>query len=228
MKTPGVFVALDGLNRNEAVTLTVAEQLATVSGNFGFKFNDDYVMRRNLKGASDALARFNRPRFADLKMWKGSRTMAEVVREVVDLGVDFVNVYALAEKEIEAAAKIADGSNTTLLGLTVLSHYNDAYCRIHFGTTMERAIWTQAHAAEKFGCKGLILPGTYLEVVKNIDLLKVVTAVRPDWFADKRHEQVITPRLAVDNGGDILVVGSPIMKSADPPGALAMILAEIA
>jgi len=66
-----------------------------------------------------------------------------------------------------------------------------------------------------------------LHAIKHINTTKVVPGVRPDWYKDNRHEEEVTPKDAVENGADILVVGSPIMKSGAPASALEKILLEM-
>jgi orotidine-5'-phosphate decarboxylase len=227
-KQPFLFIALDGLARNEEETLAIAEKLSEVEGNFGFKFNLDYILLKGLQGATEKLSRFNRPLFADTKTWNGSRTMAGIVGMAVDLGLDYINVWAQADREIEKAAEIAASSKTTLLGLTVLSHYDNKYCEEYFDMFLEDTVRMLFDSAEENGCKGVILPGTCLKAVSNRQsLLKVATGIRPTWYQDSRHEQETEPREAIEAGADIIICGSPIMKSADPALALQQILEEM-
>ena len=59
------------------------------------------------------------------------------------------------------------------------------------------------------------------------ELIKAVAGVRPKWYADDRHEEEIEPKVAVGKGADILVCGSPIMKSKNKMEALENILKEM-
>ena len=225
---PFVFVALDGLVKDEARTLSITEELKSVRGNFGFKINLDYVLRKGLMNAFLNIQRFGRPVFVDLKMWNGTRTMASMVRELVALKVDYLNVYALADELLPEITKITKDSGTKILGLTVLTHFNESYCKKHFRRSLAETVRHLSLTAVESGCHGIILPGTALHVVSDLNTLKVVPGVRPDWYSDTRHEEEITPREAVENGADILVCGSPIMKVSNPVGALEKILSEIA
>jgi orotidine-5'-phosphate decarboxylase len=84
-----------------------------------------------------------------------------------------------------------------------------------------------AEIATAAGCHGIILPGTALKSVADLDTIKVVPGVRPTWYKDARHEEKIKPRVAAEKGANVLVCGSPIMKSENPVDALQRILAEI-
>jgi len=180
-----------------------------------------------LKAAIKQVQQFGRPVFADLKMWNGTRTMASVIRNLVDAGVDYLNVYALADSLLPEAIKATEGSKTKVLGLTVLTHFSEDYCQKHFRRSLPETVSHFAKVAVLAGCHGIILPGTTLEAVADLDTIKVVPGVRPAWYKDTRHEEEVEPRVAVEKGANILVCGSPIMKSGNPVESLRRILAEM-
>lgn len=226
---PFLFVALDGLAKRERETLKIAEQFSNIEGNFGFKVNLDYLLNPviSLGKALQNVQQFGRPVFADLKMWNGTRTMTSVIVNLVNMEVEYLNVYALADDLLPKAIQIVKGSETKVLGLTVLTHYTEDYCQKHFRRSLGETVRHFAEVAIKAGCHGIILPGTALEIVQNLETIKVVPGVRPEWYEDTRHKQIVTPRKAILDGADIIVVGSPITKTENPPESLEKILAEI-
>ncbi len=226
---PLLLNVLDDLAGKEEETLKVAEQLLKVEGNFGFKVNLDYLLNseKGLKALLGPIQQFGRPVFADLKMWNGTRTMASVIENLVALGVDYLNVYALADELLPKAIQITEGTKTKVLGLTVLTHFNEAYCQKHFKRSLPETVQHFAEVAVEAGCHGIILPGTALEAVAYLDTIKVVPGIRPTWYQDTRHEEEVEPRVAAEKGANVLVCGSPIMKSENPAEALRRILAEI-
>lgn len=226
---PLLLIALDDLVSEEEKTLKVAGQLSRVEGNFGFKINLDYLLNqvRGLKAILQPIQQFGRPIFSDLKMWNGTRTMASVIENLVAMGVDYLNVYALADELLPKAIQITEGTKTKVLGLTVLTHFNEAYCQKHFKRPLIETVRHFAEVAVAAGCHGIILPGTTLEAVAYFNTIKVVPGVRPIWYKDMRHKEEVEPRVAAEKGANILVCGSPIMKSEDPVGALRNILFEI-
>jgi len=224
---PFLFIALDDLAKEEKETLSIAEQLASISGNFGFKINLDYILKKGFKNAFKPIQQFGRPVFADLKMWNGTRTMVSVIENLVAMKVDYTNVYVLADDLLPKTIRIAEGTKTKVLGLTVLTHFNKNYCQKHFRRSLLETIQHFAEIAVKAGCHGVILPGTALESVKNLNIIKVVPGVRPSWYKDTRHKEEVEPRVAIEKGANILVCGSPIMKSRKPVEALKKVLSEI-
>jgi len=226
MKTPFLFVALDGTERQ---IIKIASTLSRVKGEFGFKVNLDYLLNpeRALKVSVKNIQDYGKPIFTDLKMWNGTRTMAEVIKNLVGLGVDFLNVYALADNLLSEAITVTRGSKTKVLGLTVLSHYDGAYCQKHFLRPLQSTIHHFAGVALDAGCHGIILPGTMLNVVGGFECIKVATGIRPPWYKDERHKQVITPRMAIERRADAIVCGGPITKSSNCVEALKKVLSEM-
>ena len=224
---PYLFVALDNLAKNEKETLEIAEQLTNSAEGFGFKLNLDYLLKQGLEVAVNRIKQFNRQVFADIKMWNGTRTMAAIIEDLTSLGVDYLNVYALADNLLPAAIKTTRGTKTKVLAVTVLTHFDSSYCQKHFRRSLKETIRYLAEDSVETGCHGIILPGTALSAVRDINTIKVVPGIRPTWYKDTRHEEKVEPRVAMENGANILVCGSPIMKSHYPAGALKLVLSEI-
>lgn len=231
---PFLFVALDGLTEKTNQTLNIAATLASsVVGNYGFKVNLDYFLMCGIDSAIKTIRSFGKPIFADLKMWNGTRTMANIVEQLVEAGVDYFNVYSLADEQLPKALQTAKGSHTRSLGVTVLTHYTEDYCRKNFGKSLLEAVDYFARLAIKRGCDGVILPGTALEVVKDLDVMKCVPGLRLPWYPeDSRHEQAVEPKVAIKGGARLLVCGGPVMKAKEkvgiePAEALKRVLAEM-
>lgn len=232
---PQLFLAFDNLKDEPGETIIDMYQLSQSGEPFGIKFNLDAMLDLDIWGegfgrTADRIIRLGRPVFADLKMWNGSRTMASVVKTFVDLGVDFVNVYALADKQLAEAVKATEGSKTKILGLTVLSHYDDAYCQKWFLRTLAQTVADFSRFAIEAGCHGILLPGTALDAVRDLHVIKVATGLRPKWYKDNRHEQETTPKEVVKGGAHFAVCGSPVLKQPTLPkkiAALRRILGEM-
>ncbi|MDD5680953.1 MAG: orotidine 5'-phosphate decarboxylase, partial [Candidatus Omnitrophica bacterium] len=55
----------------------------------------------------------------------------------------------------------------------------------------------------------------------------VTPGVRPLWSQKNDQERVATPKEAVENGADYLVIGRPITAQEDPKAAAEKIISEI-
>ena len=213
---PFLFIALDGLSAKEKETLEIAEQLSKIEGNIGFKLNLDYLLKEGTSSAIRKIQGFGRPIFADIKMFNGTRTMKGVIQDLVDLEVDYLNVYALADNLLPEAIAVAKDKKTKVLGLTTLTHFNKAYCQKHFKRSLLETVRHFSEVAMEAGCDGIILPGPTLEIVEDLNTIKLVPGIRPEGYKDTRHKEEIKDDDAIKAGADIIVVGGPIMKSDNP------------
>jgi orotidine-5'-phosphate decarboxylase len=175
--------------------------------------------------------------FLDLKLHDIPATVAGAVRSAVDLGVDYLTVHAgggpaMLEAAAEAAA--AAGGRTTILAVTVLTHLDAGELSALGlpGAAAERvSAW--AALAERAGCGGVVcsplevgrlrreLPPPFRLVTPGIRLADGQGSALGD------QKRVATPRQAVADGSDLLVIGRPITRSDDPVAALERIAAEI-
>ena len=233
MNKPFLFVGLD--YKNPAEVVDFAEELSRVDrDNFGFKLNLDFFINTALTGNTQYLERIfeiGRPIFADLKMWNGKRTMISIAERLVERKVDYFNVYSLADKDfLNSVVGATSGSDTRVLGVTVLTHYGEAYCQRMRGCSLSEAVRKDAETAYSTGCHGIILPGTMLGEVRNLRMEKLVPAIRPDWYGKTGanfQKQETTVRGAIDGGADLLVCSSPIRNSENRREALIKTLDEI-
>lgn len=227
--TPFLFVAVDDMSYFFKATVWKAKDVSGVEGDFGYKINLDAALDHGLESAVSIVRGFDphRQLFVDLKMWNGKRTMASVVKQAVDLGVDYINVYALADDQIPEAVEMTKGSETKVLAVTVLTHYTEEYCKKHFRRTHEETVRHLTQTAIDAGCHGVILPGTALKAVRHFLTTKVCPGIRPAGYKDNRHAEEVTPGEAKEWGADIVVCGSPIMKAEDPAMALRQVLGEL-
>lgn len=209
-----------------------ASQVCDVSGDFGFKLNQDVLLE---EGVADLVhkftSRYRRPVFADIKMWNGGRTMEATIANLVRAGAAITNVYAHAGvKAIQRALKGAEGSEMKVFGLGILTHYTEDYCQTIYRRSLKEMVRIFGEISAEADLPGYILPGTCLDQVADLPFVKLVPAVRPTWFEDTRvnnQEQTVTPAEAFRGGAHIVVCGSPIFKSPDPRVALERILEEI-
>ena len=226
MKSPLLFVALDDLGNKEWETLEVVRELDQVPGDFGYKINLDCLIAEGVRTTICKLPA-SRPIFADSKTWNGKRTMTDIAKMLVDAGVDYFNVWVQADDQLAGAVKATEGSKTKILGVTVLTHYNDDWCRMYFCRSLKETVVFLTQRAKDLGLHGVVLPGTCLAAVKDSDRIKTVPGIRMEDFKDDRHKQEVTPEFAAQNGADIVVCGSPIMKVSDKAGTLRQILSRL-
>ncbi|HYF29168.1 MAG TPA: orotidine 5'-phosphate decarboxylase / HUMPS family protein [Candidatus Paceibacterota bacterium] len=234
---PFLWVGLDGLVRDRVETRAIAAELASVPGNFGFKVNLDYALAVGIGNLRRGPLK-ERPLFVDLKMLNGARTMTQILIALAHEGVTATNAYALAgggesyggdelARSIAELRRQFSSTRMRVYGVTVLTHYGEAYSTAHFRAPLGKVVRMFAEECVTAGADGVIMPGTQLKEVEHLRILKVLPGIRPSWYRDTRHEQETAPE-AVAGRSDIEVVcGSPIMKDRDPAAALTRILAAL-
>jgi orotidine-5'-phosphate decarboxylase len=238
MKTekPFVYVALDYDNFKENLALAHDLVEGVKSEGYGFKLNLDGVLNfgPDSPNACKIVSSFivlNCNIFVDLKMWNGGRTMENLAKGCADLGISIINAYPHAgNKFIERIKQALSGSRTRLFTLTVLTHYTEEDTCGLYNLSLSDAVRMFVEMGLDYGADGIIVPGTQLLAVSDLEISKLVPAIRPSWYEDKKtndQEQTVTPTEAVGRGANFLVVGSPIRKSKNPVEALEKILQEV-
>jgi len=232
---PDIFIAIDKTEMHE-VMLLIAELQGMGDlgwGGVGFKINLDFMVKHGIENTMNIIRGITKaPVFVDLKMWNGKRTMTDMLRMLDWHNVDYTNIYGLAGKDvIKTVITEARPRNLKVLGLTILTHYDEAYCQHNYRCSLPSMVTFLAGTCRDAGCYGVILPTTMLETTQNLQGIKrVCPGIRPVWYEDKRHEQQMTPSEAIKAGADMLVVGSPVTKQKtveDRRMALTKILQEV-
>ncbi|MEW9033967.1 MAG: orotidine 5'-phosphate decarboxylase / HUMPS family protein, partial [Planifilum fimeticola] len=88
--------------------------------------------------------------------------------------------------------------------------------------TVEACVRRYARMARESGLDGAVCSGWEVEGIKAMggpDFLAVVPGIRPSGEATQDQKRVMTPQEAVTRGADLLVVGRPITRAADPAAA---------
>jgi orotidine-5'-phosphate decarboxylase len=234
---PRACWAIDDSNHEGAIKK--AHMIEGLEGEYGVKVNVDLIARGS-KIVTDIGNITGRPVFTDIKMNNGKRTMNELVMEMGDRGAKMINAYVQADRLIEKAIQTAESYGMIFLGVTVTTHFNEAFCQEYYRRSLSETISFLAQKAIDLGFHGYIMPGTMLKHVSNIGGFRFIPATRPIWYPDKKandQEQECTPTDAIlprddegnlVHGADTVSCGSPIFKSPDPREAAKLIMAEVA
>ena len=136
-----------------------------------------------------------------------------------------------------SAAKKGRGVNSkpNLLMLTVLSSMDASDLKElspdGAAVDTETVVKRRAQQALDAGCEGLIASGTSVRDLRrefrDREFLIVTPGIRPADSGHDDHKRTLTPRQAIGDGADYLVVGRPITQSPDPLQAAQSIIADI-
>jgi orotidine-5'-phosphate decarboxylase len=175
--------------------------------------------------------RHARKLFLDLKLHDIPNTVAGAVRAARSLEVDLLTVHAGGgEAMLRAAAEAAEGA-VELLAVTLLTHLDEReLVRLDLpGAPADRAArWTELARAS--GCSGVVCSPHELARLRPLappPFLLVTPGVRPAGAAAGDQRRTATPAAALAAGADLLVVGRPVTRAADPERALAELTREL-
>jgi orotidine-5'-phosphate decarboxylase len=224
-----IIVPLDFNNANDA--LAMAEQLdpnkcRVKVGKELFTSAGPDVVRRLIVMGFDV--------FLDMKYHDIPNTVAGAVRAAAELGVWMVNVHASGGSTMMAAAVDAvqqSAHKPILIAVTVLTSM-DTEDLIELGINIEpiEQVKKLALLAQSSGMDGVVCSASEASELKRIthDKFCLVTpGIRPVGSAADDQRRIVTPYDALANGSDYLVIGRPIVKSADPAKVLDEILATL-
>ena len=171
--------------------------------------------------------------FLDMKLFDIGATVEAAVRGLTQFDIDFLTVHG-DPHVVNAAKQGAAGSNTKILGVTILTSLDRQdldKCLIKDGDIQDLVL-ERAGLAFEAGADGVIASPQEAAMIRALpqakDRLIVTPGVRPAGAALGDQKRVATPAQAVANGVDHIVVGRPVWQAADPRAAAMAILDEMA
>ncbi len=174
--------------------------------------------------------------FLDLKFHDIPNTVRGAVASAIQVGADMLTLHvAGGEAMLRAAAAArdeAEASDVTLVGVTVLTHLEIDDFRSLFASSRspEETVLGFARLARDAGLDGVVASAREARLIKEHlgSAFTVVTpGIRLPEGAKDDQARVVTPRQAIDNGADYIVVGRPITSAPDAPGACQKILEDM-
>ncbi len=176
------------------------------------------------------LVRAGKKVFIDLKLHDIGNTVASGVAGIAKLGATFLTVHAYPQT-MKAAVEASRGSGLQILAVTVLtSMNNDTLDEIGVGGTVADQVMRLAILAKNSGMNGVVCSAWEAQTLKQAlgaDFKLVTPGIRlADDKADDQ-QRICTPKQAMENGSDYLVIGRPITGADNPTEKLKQILATL-
>jgi orotidine-5'-phosphate decarboxylase len=168
--------------------------------------------------------------FIDLKLHDISNTVARGVESVAKLGATFLTVHAYPQT-MKAAVEGRAGSGLKILGVTVLTSYDDGDLHAagyRFGVS--DLAEARAQQAQVLGVDGLVCSpeeAAALHKIVGHQMVLVTPGIRPAGATTGDQKRIMTPARAISAGADYLVVGRPVIEATDPKATAEAIQAEI-
>ncbi len=180
--------------------------------------------------------------FLDLKFHDIPNTVAKAAEGAVKLGVAMFNLHASGGREmmektvgaVEKTAREAGVQKPLILAVTVLTSLNDRdLADLGFQQTSQELAARLAAMAHKAGVGGVVASPQDIPSIRKAcgSAFAIVTPgirMGGDNVEKDDQKRIDTPRAAIGNGADYIVVGRPIRLAKDPVEAADRIVEEIA
>jgi len=228
MNQPPILVALDTPTASEAHRLA-AELVPHVAG---FKVGLELLMGPG-PSLIAGLRELGRPIFVDAKLHDIPNTVAAAARQLGAAGARWVTVHASGGRPMmeAAVAGLGDGARDEaagILAVTVLTSLDDL-TDLGVGDSIPDHVERLATLASNAGVEGVVCSAREIRVCAAAapSLIRVVPGIRPGGVDHHDQARVATPRAAMDEGADLLVIGRAITTAPDPAEAAATIAQTI-
>jgi orotidine-5'-phosphate decarboxylase len=220
-----MIVALDVADKDkaEALVKTLGDAVSF------YKIGMELVYGGGLLFARD-LAASGKKVFLDLKLHDIPNTVKKAAAQVSRLGMSYLTVHAFPQT-MKAALEATQGTGTKILGVTVMTSYDDAdLAAAGYKMGVKDLVALRAQQAKDIGIGGLILSAEEVVAMRKLvgsQLDLVTPGIRPAGSAVGDQKRVMTPGEAIQAGATRLVIGRPITEAADPKAAADAIVRDI-
>ena len=194
---------------------------------WGVKLGLEFFVSNGVEGVK-RLKEFGLPVFLDLKLYDIPNTVARAVHNVSKLDIAMLTVHLSGGRSMLEAALEEANDKTNILGVSVLTSMSDKDLDEVIGDqrSVEDQVMYLAALADSVGLPGMVCSAHECSIIKERfpELSLVVPGIRPENAEQNDQSRIVTPREAIDNGADYLVVGRPITQAEDPAEAAKIIL----
>jgi orotidine-5'-phosphate decarboxylase len=228
---PHIIVALDNLDRTSAVLLAKQLNPKQCRLKIGKELFTAY-------GPSlvEQLMKLDFEIFLDLKFHDIPNTTAKACLAAAKLGIWMLNVHTLGGIAMLRAAHEAidklTGYKPLLIGVTLLTSLTEQdLSALGFQNSLEQQVLSLAELAYQTGLDGVVCsPHEAFSLRKKFGekFCLVTPSIRLTDSPPDDQQRHLTPKEAISQGADYLVIGRPITQAKNPVEVLDLIINEIA
>jgi orotidine-5'-phosphate decarboxylase len=188
----------------------------------------------------EEIHRRNKRVFLDLKFHDISNTVVKAALNSARLGVYMFNLHASGGLEMmrrckESVVDLCLRENLAkpkLLGVTVLTGLSQDVLKDELGIqhSLRTHVKQLAKLSAEAGLDGVVASGHELAMLRGHfgkNFIIVTPGIRTSWSPPDDQKRTMTPRQAIREGADYIVLGRAVMSQPDPFKALELINAEI-
>ena len=170
--------------------------------------------------------------FLDMKLFDIGATIEAAVRGLSQYDLDFLTVHG-DPQVVSAAATGKGGSGLKILAVTILTSLDrsDLDANLIKSGDIHQITLERAARALEAGADGVIASAQEAALIRALPQARgkliVTPGVRPSGSASGDQKRIATPRQAISDGADHIVIGRPIWQAKDPAAATRTVLAEL-
>ncbi len=181
--------------------------------------------------------------FLDVKLYDIPNTVKEASKNIIENGASFFNVHALGGykmmNEAINAANEAYFKKTNqneikpiVLGVTILTSINDNILHNEFNieNQAENMVITLAKLSKEAGLTGVVASALEVKRIKEAcgkEFKVLCPGIRPSFSNLDDQKRISTPKEAIKNGADYIVLGRAITKENNKIEIMTKIYKEI-
>jgi orotidine-5'-phosphate decarboxylase len=224
MTNKNIFVACDVSSQKEILDLLelIHEDIS------GIKIGLQYITQRSPEDIRELL-KFKKPIFYDAKFFDTKNTLIESIKSLKNLDIDYATIHLLNGLDaLKAANQTAQKNNINLLGVSVLTSFDDKDLEnLGFNTKVKDQVKRLIKIAMEAKLYGVICSPLEVKMIKEIaPQLKCFTpGIRMENTKDDQ-KRTMNANEAIKEGSDCLIIGRPITKG-NPKENIKKILSSI-
>ena len=177
--------------------------------------------------------------FLDLKFHDIPNTVRKAAQAAAKLGVFIFNVHISGGSQMMQAAKegslegakISKTKPPLIFGVTMLTSLSsEDLIAIGINRSADEHVLSLAALAKESGLSGVVCSPKEIKLLReNLggEFMILTPGVRPIWADASDHKRIKTPREAIADGANYVVMGRPIIKDENPLNAALKIIKEI-
>ena len=224
MTNKNIFVACDVSSQKE-----ILELLELIHKDIsGIKIGLQYITQRSPEEIRE-LSKFKKPIFYDGKFFDIKNTLIKSIKSLEKLNINYATVHLLNGLDaLKAANKAAQEINLNLLGVSVLTSFNNQDLSIlGFKDRIENQVIRLIKIAMDANLYGVICSPLEIKMIKQIapNLKCFTPGIRMNNKKDDQ-KRTMSANEAIKAGSDCLIIGRPITKG-DPKQNIKNILSSI-
>ena len=219
-----IFIACDVSSQKEIVDL-LSKIHAEISG---IKIGLQYITQHSPEDIKE-LGKFNKQIFYDGKFFDIKNTLVESIKSLKDLKISYATVHLLSGLDaLTAANKAANDVNIKLLGVSVLTSFDDEdLAQLGFKDQVNKQVLRLIKIADEANLYGVVCSPLEIKIIKEIapNLKCFTPGIRQNGNKDDQ-KRTMNAKQAFEEGSDCLIIGRPITRG-DPKKNIQEILSSL-